>query len=136
MIGEYNISEYKFWNYIKNANYAKLWEVFQIIFMLSHGQAVITYWDGFLDQQWTYGRKHERVVINYWSFCVWHSEKQCCSFQWNSINPQIITKCLSSNDEISITFRRSKKTHCWKGNLERGKLYKIKSVQLNSKESY
>jgi len=41
LIGEYNISENKFWNYIKNANYAKLWEVFQIIFMLSHGQAVI-----------------------------------------------------------------------------------------------
>ena len=35
------ISEYQFWNYIKNANYAKLWEVFQIIFTLSHGQAAL-----------------------------------------------------------------------------------------------
>ena len=41
MIGEYHISEYQFWNYMKNANYAKLWEVFQIIFTLSHGQAAL-----------------------------------------------------------------------------------------------
>ena len=41
LIGEYHISEYQFWNYIKNANYAKLWEVFQIIFTLSHGQAAL-----------------------------------------------------------------------------------------------
>ena len=26
---------------MKNANYAKLWEVFQIIFTLSHGQAAL-----------------------------------------------------------------------------------------------
>jgi len=71
-------------------------------------------WEGFLNQQWTYGGKHERGVINCWSFCVWHSEEQCCSFQWNSINPQIETKFLSSEDEISFAFRISKKTHCWK----------------------
>ena len=41
MIGEYHISEYQFWNYMKNANYAKLWEVFQFIFTLSHGQAAL-----------------------------------------------------------------------------------------------
>jgi len=38
-------------------------------------------------------------------------------------------KCSSSEDEISITFRRSKKVK----KLERGKLYKMKSVQLNIK---
>jgi len=36
LIGEYHISEYQFWNYMKNADYAMLWEVFQIIFGLSH----------------------------------------------------------------------------------------------------
>jgi len=39
LIDKYHISEYQFWNYTKNANYAKLWEVFQIIFTLSHCQA-------------------------------------------------------------------------------------------------
>ena len=41
MIGEYHISEYQIWNYMKNANYAKLWDVFQIIFTLSHDQAAL-----------------------------------------------------------------------------------------------
>ena len=41
MIGEFHVPEYQFWNYMKNAKYAKLWEVFQIIFMLSHGQAAV-----------------------------------------------------------------------------------------------
>ena len=47
---------------MKNANYAKLWEVFQIIFTLSHGQAALE--TGFLINN-GYGGKHERVVINY-----------------------------------------------------------------------
>jgi len=38
---EYHIAEYQFWNYMKNAKYAKLWEVFQIIFALSHGEAAV-----------------------------------------------------------------------------------------------
>jgi len=41
LIGEYRISEYQFWNYMKNAKYAKIWEAFQIIFMLSRGQAAV-----------------------------------------------------------------------------------------------
>jgi len=41
LIGEYHISEYQIWNYMKNANYAKLWDVFQIIFTLSHDQAAL-----------------------------------------------------------------------------------------------
>jgi len=41
LIREYHIAEYQFWNYMKNAKYAKLWEVFQIIFALSHGQAAV-----------------------------------------------------------------------------------------------
>jgi len=39
LIGEYHISKYQFWNYMKNTKYAKLREVFQTIFTLSHGQA-------------------------------------------------------------------------------------------------
>ena len=35
------MSEYQFWNYMKNPNYAKLWKVFRIIFTLSHGQAAL-----------------------------------------------------------------------------------------------
>ena len=30
-----------YWNYIKDAKHAKVWEVFGIIFMLSHGQAAV-----------------------------------------------------------------------------------------------
>ena len=40
-MGEYHISEYQFWNNMKNAKYAKLWEVFLIIFTLCHGQAAV-----------------------------------------------------------------------------------------------
>ena len=40
-MGEYHISEYQFWNYMKNAKYVKIWEVFQIIFTLCHGQAAV-----------------------------------------------------------------------------------------------
>jgi len=40
-MGEYRISEYQFWNYMKSAKYAKLWGVFQIIFTLCHGQAAV-----------------------------------------------------------------------------------------------
>ena len=30
-----------YWNYMKNVKYTKLWEVFQIIFTLSHGQTAV-----------------------------------------------------------------------------------------------
>jgi len=73
LIGEYHISEYKFWNYIKNANYAELWEVFQIIFMLSHGQAALE--RGFLINNglMVENIKEESLIAS--------REKQCCSFQ-------------------------------------------------------
>jgi len=46
---------------MKNANYAKLREVFQIIFTLSHGQAALE--RGFLINN-ELGGKQERGVIN------------------------------------------------------------------------
>jgi len=39
-INENRLDEF-YWNYMKNAKYAKLWKVFQIIFTLSHGQAAV-----------------------------------------------------------------------------------------------
>ena len=113
---------------------AKLWEVFQIIFTLSHGQAALE--KGFLinNRLMVENIKEESLTA---SRFVHDSEKHCCSFQWDSINPQIKTKCSRSKDEISITFRRSKKTHCWKGKSRKRKAVqdKIRSVESKRKHS-
>ena len=41
-----------YWNYMKDAKYSKVWEVFRIIFTLSHGQATV---ERVFSQQQTFG---------------------------------------------------------------------------------
>ena len=95
---------------MKNANYAKLWEVFQIIFTLSHDQAALERGFSINIELMVENMKEESLTA---SRFVYDTVKSSAVHSSEiRLTPQIKTKCSSSKDEISITFRRSKKTHC------------------------
>ena len=98
-----------YWNYIKDAKYAKVWGVFRIIFMLSYGQAAIK--RGFsVNSKLLVENLQEKTLVA--SCFVYGSVKSDANHFSELFYSQAETKCLGSKNVISVVFRRAKETSC------------------------
>jgi len=136
LIVEYHTSEYQFWNYMKDANCAKLWEVFQIIFTLSHEQAALERGFSINNELMVENMKEESLTASRFvydtvkSSAVHFSEIRLIPRLKRNVRAAWMRYQLHLEDQRKLTAESEEAT------VERGKLYKIKSVQLNLKESY
>jgi len=120
---------------MKNAKYAKLWEVFQIIFTLCHGQAAVEKGFSINSELMVENMKEESLIASFVYDTVKSSAVHFSEVRLNCRLKQNVW-AVRMRYQLHLQHQRKLTVESEKARKQRGKLYKMKSVQLNLKESY